>query len=137
MKKFLIFLLPILIAGVLSYSFLKEEKEPSIMPVIETDLSVPEIKAYQQMERAPINWTEVQTTAELEDLFKDVQYDKMPSVFVRKFPSDFAQKGTPVLMATVLLPHILRQNELLLAERAAFLALADKLKNNQPFTKKE
>lgn len=137
MKKFLIFLLPILIAGVLSYPFLTKEKKPVTMPVIETDLSVPEIKAYQQMEQAPIKWTEVQTTAELEDLFKDVQYDKMPRVFVRRFPADFAQKGSPALMATVLLPHILRQNELLLAERAAFLALADKLKNNQPFTQKE
>lgn len=136
MKKYLILffcILAVVGAGVLF--FMKTEK-PTYSEV-EIDLSVPQIELYHRMEEEPIDLIQVQTTAELEALFDNVKYDKVPKIFVRQLPADFAQKGTPVLMAMVLLPHILRQNELLLAERDAFLALSDKLKNNQPFTQKE
>ena len=134
MKKFLVFVFSLFILCSIYYLFLLSQQKKK---AIEIDLSVPEIVNYQKMEKAPIVWTDVQTTEELEKLFKDIRYDKIPSIFVRQFPNDFVDKGTPVLMATVLLPHILRQNELLLAERKAFLALAEKLKNNEPFTENE
>ena len=137
MKKFIVLLLSVLI--ILAIYFLLPKAEKSFLETeqIKLDLSIPEIADYKKLEQKEINWTDVQTTSELEQLFKGVRYNKMPYIFVRQFPDDFADKGNPALMATVLLPHILRQNELLLAERKAFLALANKLKNSQPFTKQE
>ena len=74
------------------------------------DVSVSQIDAYLSKVAEPIVWTDVQNTSELAELFKDARYDEMPKIFVRRFPDDFSQNGSPVLMATVLLPHILFQN---------------------------
>ena len=97
--------------------------------VEEVDVSVSEIQAYETLRSKPINWTDVESTEQLEELFKGVKYDSLPRIFIRRFPADFGQKGNPALFAEVLLPHLLRQNELLLAERDAFLAIVNKMKS--------
>lgn len=99
--------------------------------------AVPEIKVYEDFEKNAPDLIDVSSTEELKKLFDNTRYDNMPRIFVRRFPDDFAKQGNPVLFAQVLLPHLLRQNELLLAERAAFLVLADKVIRGENFTQKE
>ena len=99
--------------------------------------AVPEIKVYEDFEKNALDLIDVSSTEELKKLFDNTRYDNMPRIFVRRFPDDFAKQGNPVLFAQVLLPHLLRQNELLLAERAAFLVLADKVIRGENFTQKE
>ncbi len=133
-KGIIIFILFVAVVGLFFFvrSGAKEEKALEILTP-----TAGEVTHYKQMEKAPIEWTDVQTTDELAGLFKDVRYDRVPRLFVRQFPSDFAQKGNPALFAMVLLPHLLQQNELVLVERAAYLALADKLKNGDKLNDEE
>ena len=84
-----------------------------------------------------VTFTDVKTTEELKNLFKDARYDRMPKIFIRRFPDDFAKEGNPALFAAVLLPHLLRHNEFLADERDAFLILNDKIKKGQSFTDAE
>ncbi|MBE6450194.1 MAG: hypothetical protein E7013_05885 [Alphaproteobacteria bacterium] len=139
MKKNLILLLTVF-AIVLSFSIFfyskKEVKDTDVLPSQKV-VQITALDDYLNLENAPLQWTDVQTTEELEKLFEGVKFDKIPKIFVRRFPDDFSQKGYPVLLAKTLLPHILRQNQLLTAERNAFLVLVDKLKNKQPFTQAE
>ena len=139
MKKGIIILILVLllgIGGIVAIYYFADDTHN-----LETSLSepavTPEIKAYQKLASLPIKWTDVQTTAELKELFKEARYDKMPRIFVRRFPDDFASQGNEGLLATVLLPHLLRQNQLLQAERAAFLSLADKVNKGIAFTPAE
>ena len=128
-KFFLIFLLIIAISGL--YLALKNKPQKLEEQMVHT------VPVKQDVEKNNIVFTDVKTTEELKNLFKDARYDKMPKIFIRRFPDDFAQKGNPALFAAVLLPHLLHQNELLEDERDAFIALNDKIRNGEPFTQSE
>ena len=133
MKKKIIFLSVILLALFMGvFVFKRTEKRPE-----KVEYSVPEVQVYENLRKEPIEWVDAETTEQLEQLFKGTEYDNIPRIFVRRFPDDFSSKGNPVLFAEVLLPYLLRENELLQAERAAFLAIADKIKNAQQLTQKE
>ena len=94
-------------------------------------------KFYLKKKNEAIAFSDVQTTEELRHLLNDYDYDNTPRIFVRNFPADFKEKGDLPLFVRTLLPHILRENELLSLERKAFLKLADKIKTHQNLTPKE
>ena len=141
MKKKLIIIISLLVVlcvGIGAIFFLK--KEPEQTPSVQEERVMPaikEIKIYEDFEKNAPSMIDVSSTEELKKLFAGVRYDRIPRIFVRRFPDDFAVNGDPVLFAEVLLPHLLRQNELLLAERDAYLALVDKIKQGENLTEKE
>lgn len=114
----------------------KETPKTVQEPVVDMP-AIPEIKVYEDFAKNAPALIDVSSTEELKKLFANARYDKVPRIFVRRFPDDFTKQGNPLLFAEVLLPHLLHQNELLLAERGAFSALADKVKRGEEFTEKE
>ena len=53
----------------------------------------------------------VQNTAQLKEIFENIDYKKVPDVALKAFPADFAQKGNVQLFQNTLLPIILYNNE--------------------------
>ena len=76
------------------------------------------------------------TTEELKELFKNSDKE-LPRVFVKKLPSDFAQKGDKLLYSKIIAALILRENEKILNERILFLLLKEKFDKQEKWTEKE
>ena len=76
------------------------------------------------------------TTKELEELFKDSDKE-LPRIFVKKLPSDFAEKGNKKLYSKILAALILRENEQILNERILFSLLKEKFNKGEKWTKQE
>lgn len=96
-----------------------------------------EIDMFLKMQSTPPVMTDVQTTQELKNLLGAYSYAQTPRIYVRRFPADFATNGDRDTFMRTLLPHVLRQNELLKAERALFLKLANKANKKEQLTQKE
>lgn len=76
------------------------------------------------------------TTDELRELFKNSDKE-LPRIFVKKLPSDFAQKGDKILYSKVISALILRENEQILNERILFLLLKEKFDKGEKWTSEE
>ena len=76
------------------------------------------------------------TTAELKALFKTSD-EELPRVFIKKLPSDFAQKGDKKLYSKIITALILRENEQILNERILFMLLKEKADKGEKWTPQE
>ena len=76
------------------------------------------------------------TTDELMERFKNSDKE-LPRIFVKKLPSDFAQKGDKILYSKVISALILRENEQILNERILFLLLKEKFDKGEKWTSEE
>ena len=76
------------------------------------------------------------TTEELEKIF-NYSGKELPRVFVKKLPSDFAEKGNKKLYSKIITALILRENEQILNERILFLLLKEKFDKGEKWTPKE
>lgn len=76
------------------------------------------------------------TTAELEKLF-DTPKGKIPRLFVKKLPDDFAEKGSKELYAKVITALILKENEQILGEQYLFSILKEKADKGLKWNEKE
>ena len=127
MKKFFIFLLIVLVVVLSLFAVFYFRDSAKVIRIENLSSNeedqIAELKAYLSLENKPIQWTDVQSTADLEKLFEGVKFDKIPQIFVRRFPDDFSQNGYPLLLAKTLLPHILRQNQLLSLLKVVAVAL--------------
>ncbi len=76
---------------------------------------------------------------ELENLYKNVTAVDVPHIFVEQIPQDFQveTEADKTLFMKLMTPHLLRANEKIINERKAILVLNEKMKFNQPLTKKE
>lgn len=137
MKKLGIVFCVVFMLGATLFTFLRPFITEKRSPTLTQDYSISEIDTYLKKKNESIAFSDVRTTEELRLLLNNYDYDKTPRIFVRNFPSDFKEKGDLPLFVRTLLPHILRENELLSLERKAFLKLADKIKTHQNLTSKE
>ncbi len=76
------------------------------------------------------------TTAELEKLF-DTPKGKIPRLFVKKLPDDFAEKGSKELYAKVITALILKENEQILGEQYLLFLLNEKVDKGIEWSEKE
>ena len=76
------------------------------------------------------------TTAELEKLF-DTPKGKIPRLFVKKLPDDFAEKGSKELYAKLITALILKENEQILGEQYLFSILKEKADKGLKWNEKE
>ncbi len=76
------------------------------------------------------------TTQELGEAFKNSNKE-LPRIFIKKLPSDFAQKGSKELYSKILTALILKENEKILNERILFMLLKEKADKGQPWNQQE
>ena len=126
-------LLVVIVGGIFLFSKQPQKDVPS-KPEVKTDVVEAESPNPSDDEKNLPNFIDVKNTEELRALFKGVRFDRIPRIFVRRFPKDFAEKGDSALFATVLLPYILRENELLADERKVFLFLSPKVERGEELT---
>ena len=77
------------------------------------------------------------TTAELKTLFAQSTPTNVHRIFVDRLPDDFKDQGTPDLFAKVITALVLRENELIMKDRAIWTLLNEKVAAGQAWTQKE
>ena len=137
MKKLCLILLAVGLVGVVAFYLYHSQSQSVENQIIQTDGSVPEIDAYFAAQNQKIQFVDAENTAKLKNLLGMYAYNQVPRVYVRNFPSDFAQNGDLDTFIRTLLPYILRQNELLQLERRALLNITEKIHKDYPLTEKE
>ena len=127
--------LPVILGVLLLWGILEgvvyfyQEREHSV-PVATMELS-------ENMISDKRVFTQVKSTKELAEKFKNFNRLSVPRIYIENFPDDFSWNADPALFVKTLLPYILYENEQLEAERKKLFNISTKIFNNQELTEQE
>jgi uncharacterized membrane protein (UPF0127 family)/uncharacterized FlgJ-related protein len=128
------------IGGTLVYTSLTDKKQIEVQIPVQIEAQQEDfISVLIDQTHKPVEGVTIlpKTTAELQAWFSQATENQVPRVFVEKLPTDFSVNGNKDLYAKVISALILRENEVILTERAVLIFLRDKLQKGLNWTDKE